>query len=344
MRTRYALLSTLCAAILLVTLTCACGFGDGQTDGGQTAHSGTVTPVPTDPVQLVALNGEGDADVPAPQGSGTLLHVRLNGSDGEYNDLSASGIACDPELTWASSHPDQATYTPQQLQDVYTYLHTVPLDHFEFPLAGADAPGIGIPNALRWVNAAQGTETCLANLQVTNTWSKPILISQVGVRYLAPPIGNAYQYATLDLCTIDLARYCFSGRGGETGACAYTAQIQLAGTGDAGTEIAGNIISGYEGCPSLVALAPGQLIVIHLVINPPGTGPTQIFQIAPTLTVTDSTQHVVVLSGLRSNLAFADAGQFTCYGVSSGRVVSDSAIQYPLTDTQGNTYPKPICI
>lgn len=346
MRTRPALLSTLCAMILLVTVTCACGFGDDQTDTGQTARTTKVSPVPTDPAHLVALNGTGDADVSASKDNSPLLHVHINGSNGDYDDFSATGIACDPQLSWASSHPDQATYTPQQLQDVYTYLHTVPFDRFEFPLAGAGALGVGIPNALRWVNAAQAQQqgSCLANLQVTNTSSAPITLSQVGVRYLAAPIANTYQYAKIDLCTIDLARYCFSGRGGETGQCAYTVTIPLRATGTVGTDIPGNINPAYQGCPSVVPLAPGQLIVIHLIIDPPSAGPSLIYQIAPTLTITDSTEHVVVLSELRTNLAFADAGQFTCYGESSGRVVPDSAIQYPLTDAQGNSYPQPICI
>ncbi|HEX6819987.1 MAG TPA: hypothetical protein VF120_16550 [Ktedonobacterales bacterium] len=352
MRSRMLLLSTLSALLVFVIVASACGLGDdGATTGAGDGTKGgnqsnpTVTPIPTDPEHLVALNLPGDATVPAPGSTHPLLHVRLNGSDSEFDDYPFAGIICGAELAWATSHPDQATYSAKQFQDLQVYLHTVPFDRFANPMAGENSSGAPIPSTLRWVNGAYAQQPeCLANLQVTNASAAPIVISQVGVHYLAAPLANAYQYAEIDACTIDPARYCLGGKGGETGICAYIAQVQLDATGGVGAEMAGDINPNHDGCPSAVSLAPGQPVAIHLIIEPPSGAPALIYQIVPTLTVTDTTQHGVVVSSLRNTLVFSDAGQFACYGESNGQVVPESAIHYPLRDTQGNTYPGPVCI
>jgi hypothetical protein len=91
MRSQTPLLATLCALLTFVVVASACALGGGGTTGGGQPGGGTTgarqasptaTSVPNDPAHLVALNAVGDADALAPDGKTKLLHIHINGAQG----------------------------------------------------------------------------------------------------------------------------------------------------------------------------------------------------------------------------------------------------------------------
>jgi hypothetical protein len=304
----------LLAGLGLVTVVIlACGEGGGGSSGGPTSPpparpviTHTVTPPPSDLNALVALNPPGFTDADG-------LHIQLFGLDQAEQPYLAVGISCTPSLVLRDP---AATYSASDLQAIHTYLNSVGQDNAGFPIPDSNAPP-----TLRWVSgnrpAHDGGQRCLASLQVTNAGTQPVQITQAGVVLASSPTSNSYQYALLDACTISPTFGDCTGGPAQTGECAYMATVQLA-AGSSSTSYSAPITTNSQNdpkCPLPLLLQPGQTATIVVGLVAPASRDNLIFRVTPELMVYDTTSRTLVLPTLTSTLVYADAGQFSCYGL-----------------------------
>ncbi len=218
---------------------------------------------------------------------------------------------------------DRTTYSQDEITQMGAYVS----NNYSAgkSLSGETAP----PPTLRWVLGGSmepipgtynnGQFACGAELDLTNTGSTPIQIPQVGVRLEERPQPNAYTYRLIDVCTIKPKEPygCLPQQGGQSTCSMYTASIQL-GLGEKNDVFSamptGTDFNGGNCGPLTIAPAtPVRLFFkFSLAANIPRN---LLYSITPLLTVNTEGEQTVALSHLVSTLAFANANQFSCYGL-----------------------------
>jgi hypothetical protein len=222
--------------------------------------------------------------------------------------------------SWLVLATTQLTYSASDLQQLRDYLASIP------KLTGPT------PATLKWVQGAPTTTQigpyhgvlrfytpayCATDLQITNTSSSPIQISQAGLRLKAVPQPNPLQYRLIDVCSLNTAimQACQSNQGASDLCTAYDVQVQLTSGASGIDELAAPVgLDPYENsCPALV-ISPGAQIELSLNF---GSADPLVYQgdIELQMQTAGGQQQALVLSQAPATLMFADPSRFTCYGL-----------------------------
>jgi hypothetical protein len=212
------------------------------------------------------------------------------------------------------------TYDSNELQQIQQY-------------AEAGAIGVQKPETLQWVlggptvtdtsrslylrgNPINSIDDCGLTLQITNTSQNILQIASVGVQLVADTQQNNYHYRLIDFCTL-ASDICIFG-GGPSPCDQYIATIKLgAGSTNAGFSTS---TAGSETCGELT-LNPGDVKSLYVYFYSPQN---LIYSLVPQLVVdTSSGPNTLTLTALTSTLAFANKGQFTCYGLHNDAFVAE---------------------
>jgi hypothetical protein len=288
--------------LLLTLVVLACGTTEPPTP--------TATPTPT----------PSTASNPAIDVTADGLHIQTYGLSCA-SPAAPSGVNFGAWLVLATT---QLTYDASDLQQMRDYLGSLR------SLTGA-TPG-PTPSTLKWVHGAPTTSQigpyrgvlrfytpayCFDDLQITNTSTSPIQISQAGLRLQAVPQPNPLQYRLIDVCSLGgaIVQFCQLNQGASDLCIAYDVQIQLARGASGAEDLAAPVgLDPYKNpCPALI-ISPGAQV--DLSLNFGSAEPLVYFgALEFKLQTAAGQQQTLVLSQAPSTLTFADPSQFTCYGL-----------------------------
>jgi hypothetical protein len=223
--------------------------------------------------------------------------------------IHSDGLLCDQESVLATARLNYDTAEIRQMRAYFNKVFTGFLSH-----SSAGTP----PTTLRLVNTGLG---CNADLQITNTSTSAVEIVRAGVKVLAGPVRNTYQYHFVDVCSIGVQTGpygCPPALGGTPQCSTFQASVLLS-TDMAGELAEGNVtpldVPPPQGpCPAEPPLNPGDSIDVYL--NPISTGSAAnlIYSVELALTIkTTSGQQTLLVPQPQSHLVFANVNQYSCY-------------------------------
>lgn len=299
-------LKTLVAFFLIIMLA-ACGSNSAATSAPAQPHaSNTVFPVPNAILSLSPTNISITA--------GNLLIQSYYGLQCPYPGPGKLVFTSDP-----------TTYTQAEIAQIHTYINTAWV-HSNFSPSST-------PPTLRWVLGGPAQRIsddylfCGVSIILTNTGYTSIQIPKVGIQLQGQPQKNTYQYHLINICSVldPNQVLCPPGGGADTECSRYFATIQL-GLGEKNSVFSAvpramNRLSGGD-C-GILTLAPAAQVYLSLNLSSaPNTPDNLLYSVNVVFTVhTAQGEHSLELPQLGKTLAFADANQFSCYGLQGTRFV-----------------------
>jgi hypothetical protein len=245
--------------------------------------------------------------------------IVFNG-DGLHTEAS---LRCDENIVLATN---RITYDTGEIQAMNAYLKGIAIGtysnsfgnvHVVGTSAGGERPA-DPPGSLALVD---GGSDCGAQIELTNTSSSPIVITQIGAKLLAAPTVNTYQYRWVDCYSLvpegaqGYGRGCtvFDGTGSPQ--CdTYSASIDLK-NGAVGTVFSATpsamSLPGGEDCPAQLTIEPHSSTMF---LDVDFTGGNLKYPVAIQLKIRAAEgEKTLTLSKSPTTLTFAGAAQFSCY-------------------------------
>jgi len=268
--------------------------------------------------------------------------------------IQTDGLGCPDQLVLKQQ---QYTYPDVAIQQMQSYLST--FAHATGYKLGTDSYTDGIfvytqkianqlppvPDTLEWV---PGGPYCAGDLEFTNTGTQSVQITSIGLAFDADAISNSFPYQLIDICSVlGLQMYpagnCGCDGCGSASLCTYTATFLLQG-GAMGTQvqapIAANTVLGSS-CPLPLTLDPTQPVVqvVHLRMN--SALAQELYRVGLTVTITtaNGTQVLTLPSAFTSTLAYATAGQLSCYKLTGNTFTQEPVLGFEGLDPTLNAFP-----
>lgn len=168
--------------------------------------------------------------------------------------------------------------------------------------------GISVPIPSTLVDASGGP--CGAHIELTNIGSAAVVVDQVGLKLLANPRPNSYQYRRLNLCPFIGLANCNSGGTGGPDCTNYLAKIALGELGANSTD-SDMPTPALQGCPRQLIVNPGPTAML---LDVELSGSSSIYTVALQLRlVTPAGIKTITFTEFPSVLIFARYEQYACY-------------------------------
>lgn len=220
---------------------------------------------------------------------------------------------------WTVLAGSQLAYDAGQIQAMQTYL----ADPYVLWTAGSTPSTLRLPPTLR---LAEGDQTCVLYLQLTNTGAGSIQIARAGVKTLAQPQPNTFSYRLIDVCSVvspesqTAHSVCAPERGGSPMCGYYSMTVQLASDASVGSITDGTPTpdpkTAEDGTPCPTAMVINPTDSAFITVNLSSNRLSLAYQVLPSLTLrTARGLQTVTLAQFPSSLAFAAPSQFTCYAL-----------------------------
>ncbi|GAC1666600.1 MAG: hypothetical protein PVS3B3_37660 [Ktedonobacteraceae bacterium] len=294
------------AIIFLVGLLMGCGENSGNTSSSTTAAS-----TPTSTVAPIGVQNDNAPPANAVQTVASRIPGLLYIQSGGFN--------CFPSLkpfTVVLAGGDQLQYDTGTIQQMSEYI-----DELLLANQSTANPIPTVPAELSLVSGAQGA--CQALLEITNLGNSSVQVSQINMQQVDSVRLNSYQYRTINVCSMPIHVQCPPPSGtGEGQALALNVPL---GKGEVG-----KVFQAQNASPFI--LYPGYFAKVLLSVSPPATPPYNlIYTLVPEIIVNVQGQPTpFLLNELRTTFAFANAQQFTCYGLQGNTFIplSQNGLSY----------------
>lgn len=168
---------------------------------------------------------------------------------------------------------------------------------------------------------------CTGLFDITNIGTTDIQISSFGATLAAMPVPNNTDYRLVNVCTLIEQQWPCAGLFGGGPICDYAAYVNLQ-SGQVGTHFDApvKVDQGDGTCSTPITVAPGKVVEIYLKLVSK-SALLYTVSLALTLNTGAGATTVDLPSAFNTSLAFANDGQFSCYGLQGSTfVVEDASI------------------